>query len=159
MRLARSKLLIKERLLSRVSYVQSGCWEYQGKRTLQGYGKMKWSEFNEQLAHRISFIIFRSNGLSIKDFCICHTCDNPCCVNPEHLFLGTHDTNNKDRAKKGRTVTPNMNLTHCKRGHEFNIENTHIRLNGTRLCKKCANEMTRLGYHRRKGNLNEQPNF
>ena len=73
----------------------------------------------------------------------CMQCDNPPCVNPEHLFIGTRNINNKDRAAKGRTVTPNMNLTHCKRGHEFTPENTITRITGTRLCRTCNNEGAR----------------
>lgn len=153
------RLPVKDRILTRIVQVHTGCWEYQGQINPEGYGILKYAPFKETLAHRVSFIVFKSKGLSIKGMCVCHKCDNPKCLNPDHLFLGTLDTNNKDRAKKGRTVTPFMNLTHCKRGHQFTKENTFTRVNGTRLCLKCRNETQRLSYHRRKGNLNEPSRY
>jgi len=128
--------------------VDSGCWEWQRSKTLQGYGKFKRVK-GQQLAHRAAWILVHERPLS-KDICVCHTCDNPSCVNPNHLFLGTKLDNNRDRAAKGRSVTPNMNLTHCKRGHEFNESNTTIRKSGTRLCRICNNMKSKEGYHRRK---------
>lgn len=151
------RLPIEERLYRRVKISSSGCWEYQGQISAEGYGILKYAPFKETLAHRVSYIIFKSKGESIKDMCVCHHCDNRLCLNPNHLFLGTRDDNNKDRAKKGRTVTPNMNLKYCKRGHEFNQENTTIRRgSGTRICRICSNEMARLRQHRYKGNFNEK---
>jgi hypothetical protein len=72
-------------------------------------------------------------------------------VNPLHFFLGDRDANNKDRAMKGRTVTPNMNLVHCKRGHSFDETNTLVRPNGTRMCRKCHNEGTLRRYFEKTG--------
>ena len=139
------------RLYSRIEKDSSGCWNYTGQRCPQGYGKLKCVDYGETLAHRVSYIVH--HGPIKKEDCVLHRCDNPSCVNPEHLFLGDRDVNNKDRAKKGRTVTPNMNLTHCKRGHEFTVENTTIRKNGTRLCRTCVNSQSARRYHERKNNV------
>lgn len=141
----------KKRFLSKITITPNNCWEWQGARTLQGYGKFK--SFGESLAHRVSFIL--NFGPLPEQACVLHRCDNPPCVNPAHIFLGTRDINNKDRASKGRTVTPMMNLTHCKRGHEFTKENTVIRINGTRLCRICVNEGSLKRYHRRKRGCRE----
>lgn len=134
------------RFKNRIAPNVSGCWEWNGFRCPQGYGRFK--SFGETLAHRVSFILHKSD--LPKDACVLHTCDNPSCVNPDHLFLGDRDLNNKDRAAKGRTVTPNMNLTHCKRGHEFNEENTVVRKTGKRMCRTCYNAKAIEGHHRRK---------
>lgn len=78
------------------------CWEWKGYRNENGYGKML--AFGEQMAHRVSWII--NSGEIPEGIKVLHKCDNPPCVNPEHLFLGTLGDNNKDRHRKGRTVVP-----------------------------------------------------
>lgn len=55
------------------------------------------------LTHRLAYYCFV--GLIPPDLCVCHTCDNGWCINPKHLWLGTRNDNNKDRAKKGRSAT------------------------------------------------------
>lgn len=72
-----------------------GCWEWKGAKTKAGYG---W--FSAKIASRISWEIYR--GKIPKDMLVCHKCDNPPCVNPDHLFLGTHKDNTLDMIKKGR---------------------------------------------------------
>lgn len=120
------------------------CWVFKGYKTPQGYGKIRSKRFfpKESLAHRISYLLNSVFTLP-SELCVLHKCDNPPCINPDHLFIGTRDLNNKDRATKGRTITPTMNLTHCKRGHEFTKENTIIRNTGTRLCRTCNNNSAR----------------
>ena len=77
----------------------SGCWEWTAHKNSQGYGMFNY--FGEiWLAHRVSAKI---NGMDVEDVCVLHHCDNPSCVNPKHLWLGTRGDNNKDRHKKGRS--------------------------------------------------------
>lgn len=124
---------VRERLMSRVETRASGCWEFVGPRFSQGYGKFNYD--GDQLAHRVSYRLFKAEFE--KELCVLHRCDNPPCVNPLHLFLGTRDLNNKDRAAKGRNNHRNEGKTHCKRGHEFTEANTYVRRSGARLCRKC----------------------
>jgi hypothetical protein len=76
------------------------CLEYMGSR-IDNYGRVKIGGRNGKsiLVHR--FVYEELIG-PVLDKCVCHTCDNPPCINPEHLFLGTHDDNMEDMAKKGR---------------------------------------------------------
>lgn len=126
---------VKARIQDSITKVESGCWEWNREKAPNNYGKYR--VMGETLAHRVSYIIH--NEESIQDMCVMHSCDNPCCVNPEHLSLGSRDDNNKDRAAKKRNNHRNDGKTHCIRGHEFTEENTFIRKGGDRLCKACNN--------------------
>jgi hypothetical protein len=77
------------------------CWIWLGNKDKDGYGKFNaLKDFNERSAHRVSYIIHK--GKISKNKVICHSCDNPSCVNPEHLWIGSISDNTKDSFLKNR---------------------------------------------------------
>lgn len=76
-----------------------GCWEWIGKRNPQGYGVV-WFHGAHWRAHRLAWHLTNSAVPELLD--VLHRCDNPACVRPEHLFLGTDKDNSIDRERKGR---------------------------------------------------------
>lgn len=92
-----------ERFFSRFTRAE-GCWEWQGHPDEDGYGQMRIGKRRVAKAHRISWMIHK--GIVPDGLCVLHRCDNPPCVNPDHLFLGTSTDNNKDRDSKGRGNAP-----------------------------------------------------
>lgn len=81
------------------------CWAWSAtfdKRS--GYGKISTTKNRNIAAHRASYEI--NIGSIEKDLCVLHKCDNPICVNPNHLFLGTKRDNNLDKLQKGRATGP-----------------------------------------------------
>lgn len=82
----------------------SSCWVWLGRKHPDGYGLFRPTKFTNVLAHRYAYELYVE---PIPDgFCVCHHCDNPICVRPDHLFLGTHQDNMDDRERKGRTKPP-----------------------------------------------------
>ena len=81
-----------------IPVTESGCWLWQGPLDSGGYGRFLIKK--TKLAHRASWMIFI--GQIPDGMCVCHKCDVPSCVNPNHLFLGTTNDNIQDMVNKDR---------------------------------------------------------
>lgn len=95
-------LLTQDEVRARVRVTDTGCWEWVGGRTVDGYGVAK-RRGRQAGAHRWSYEAFV--GPIPAGMYVCHSCDNPPCVNPDHLWLGTPTDNVQDALRKGRRIT------------------------------------------------------
>lgn len=113
------------------------CWLWLGGTDGDGYGTFRLGRM--QGAHCVMFSLFIApipiRQGSDKLF-VLHRCDNPPCVNPSHLFLGTNKENIHDALQKGRLHR--QKITHCPQGHPYAGRNLIIRRNGHRLCRICV---------------------
>jgi len=97
---------------------ETGCWNWQLYKDHQGYGKV-FNQGKTRLAHQVAWE--EAYGPIPNGLCVLHRCDNPSCVNPEHLFLGTVQENNIDRDTKGRHVPLHGSELGNARLHESDI--------------------------------------
>lgn len=98
----------------------SGCWLWMAGTSLAGYGQISSSEATrrkEVYAHRLSWEI-HCGPIPEKLF-VLHSCDTPLCVNPDHLFLGTHRDNMQDALRKGRLKLDHLKQWHTGRANQF----------------------------------------
>ena len=96
--LTRPLLSLAERFWAKVDK-GAGCWTWKGYQTKDGYGQLGVGD-NIAYAHRVAWEL--THGPIPVGLVICHHCDNPSCVNPAHLFLGTYTDNLRDCMAKGR---------------------------------------------------------
>ena len=138
----------ENRFIKRV-YKTASCWLWQGQLNF-GYGRMRVNKGKRIFVHRFAWTLY--NGPIPEKMLVCHKCDVRNCVNPEHLFLGTHKDNTQDMHRKKRHWNQNTYKTHCLRGHPFDDKNTIKRVTGGRRCRECVrilNEKNAEVYHRR----------
>ena len=104
----------------KTEHVDSGCIEWTGRLDRKGYGRTT-APTGEVLTHRIAYAMH--HGTVPDGLHVLHRCDNPKCVNPRHLFLGTNDDNMADKVRKGRTVSlwgrDNPNYRHGRNCREI----------------------------------------
>ena len=126
----------------------NGCIETTARRGAGGYGRL-WFEGRMWMAHRLAWT--QAHGPIPRGLFVLHSCDNPPCINPDHLFLGTQLDNMRDAAQKGRLVSANAAKDRCPAGHPYDETNTYRRPDRptSRGCKACKREQF-LAFHERK---------
>ena len=108
--------LTKDNISEFVLLNDKDCWEWKYGKISTGYGAILLPNGKQILAHRLSYELFY--GEVPSDKLVCHICDNPPCVNPIHLFLGTYKDNTQDMLSKGRAKGGPKYNRYCKRGHD-----------------------------------------
>lgn len=127
---------IEDRFWSKVDKTD-GCWLWTGSLDTPGYGLLCKGVPRKGNIRASIYSFLLHFGPYDRRLQVCHTCDVPRCVRPDHLFLGTAHDNSIDMVRKGRHGRANARKTHCKRGHLFSDENTYITKSGGRACREC----------------------
>ena len=122
---------LQSRIKSNVTITESGCWEWNLSKDKDGYGRIKVNGKHKRVT-RVVLSEFKGEDMGGK--LACHTCDNPPCCNPDHLFPGTGSDNMADMVAKNRQVKPYK--THCIRNHRYTFENTS-KSGNNRRCREC----------------------
>lgn len=129
-----------------------GCWEWLGSRSTDGYGLLARGKTGdgEQLASRRSWEL--THGPIPEGLLVCHHCDNPPCVRPDHLYLGTQSDNMRDARSKGRMPVGQIRrykrkgrrhgegVWGCKLTEAKVVEMRRVHALGGRTCQSLADE-------------------
>ena|SRR5215831_13767317 len=127
---------LRRRLLARkpLGVTDDDCWPWPGGETGKGYGQFRVGNTKKIGVHVAAFLVFKGSIPAGHD--VCHSCDNPSCWNPAHLWLGTRQRNMQDAVAKGRAPLMSRR-THCFQGHPLTPDNVYLYPNGDRKCRRC----------------------
>lgn len=141
-------LSLIDRFMSRVEKDDAdGCWLWTAGGSGNGYGRFAISHDTNVTAHRWHYE--HHHGPIPEGMQLDHLCRVRNCVNLDHLELVTA----RENILRGQTVSAaNARKTHCKNGHPFDEQNTHVTPRGTRRCRSCAREAQRRYQERKKAN-------
>ena len=131
-----SGLSLLDRLLNKIEIDNStGCWVWQGGKNNLGYGMIR-DDKKMRTAHRVSYEEHSQTNIP-KHLVVMHSCDNPACINPQHLSLGTRSDNTQDMMRKGRgkpygdgmtgKKMPTTPCTNCDRSIANTLYSRHLR--------------------------------
>lgn len=122
----------------------AGCWLWTSTRSKSGYGYITlpnaYCGARTMKAARVSWIIHNGARAIPDGMLVLHSCDNPPCVNPAHLRIGTQSENILECVARGRHFRFQGNKTHCLRGHPFDDKNTRRYMGPSgprRVCRAC----------------------
>lgn len=126
------------------------CWPWIGGHGGRDYGRIM--VHGRHYSSQVFAWMLANGGPFPEGMKGCHSCDNPLCVNPAHVWPGTQQQNVQDALIKGRLCGAKfraagtaklLSLTHCRHGHEFTPENTALSNRGWRSCRICARLKTK----------------
>lgn len=156
---------IYERFIKLLTIDSNGCWLYRTP-AKSGYANFGITRHKGYRAHRFSYQIHR--GKITEGLHIDHLCSVKNCCNPDHLEAVTPKENTRRAWQRGEAkchsheiqlkagrignaaaVAKKLAMTHCKKGHEYSVENTYVKKGGGRDCKACQRDRY---YKRRYGN-------
>lgn len=124
------------------------CWPWLGSLSRRGYGQATVSNGKNRVATKVAWELFHKKPWP-EGKLACHTCDNPPCVNPKHIWPGTMSENIQDASAKGRLVRNpnpwNRNKPECKRGHKFIEGSYRLMKSGSRACLTCEKRRRKKG--------------
>ena len=132
---------VRDRIMQRIIVTEAGCWEWQGTKLPSGYGTIS-VDAKRVYVHRA--MCEEAHGPIPQGLFALHSCDNPPCCNSEHLRIGTPKDNTRDAVERRRLWV--VNVTHCRHGHEYTLENTKVDRAGKRRCRECARIRSRAEY-------------
>jgi hypothetical protein len=113
------------RAMAKRRVTDAGCWLFTGMKSDGGYGILKYKG-RRVSAHRIMLRFLKPEEFK-SELLACHTCNVRSCINPDHLYAGTGLDNHIDSVNAGTCKLSGLTIkTHCPKGHEYTIENTHI---------------------------------
>lgn len=122
----------------------TGCWLWSGGNDVDGYGKFASKIAGMWVHYKATHVSLIFAGRPLRgDLIVCHRCDFPPCVNPDHLFAGTHKDNVSDCQKKGRAVAPPRYTGRkdirpfCRNGHAMVLGNIYWQPSGYPECREC----------------------
>lgn len=151
-----------DRFLEKIERItESGCWIWTGSLNCANYGQFHDNDCHlsaqrgQVLAHRWALNHF--NGPIAKDAHVCHRCDVTECVNPDHLYAGSHQQNMADLWTRGRNTRgrkfPDRVKNVCKHGHQYTDENTiYAGVHKMKRCRICTARRKSESYYRIKHN-------
>ena len=137
------------RFWDKVYPIETGCWIWAGSTRRKGYGVFNFG-YDLFSVHRLSYSTFVAPPPPPTLF-VCHSCDNPSCVNPAHLWVGTHTDNMRDMAAKGRSR--GQKQTMCIHGHAFDQNNTRFYPDGERKCIACSRMSINASYYKHRARI------
>lgn len=104
---------------------EAGCWLWTGAVQCTGYGRFSMGDGTVEYAHRAAWQLF--SGAIPRGMYVCHKCDTPLCVNPDHLFIGSAKDNMRDAARKNRIVSPARNWASDETHQPAKLTNDQVR--------------------------------
>lgn len=125
----------------------NSCLEYQGAYWKRGYPQICYKK-KQYKGHRL--VLFLIDEVFENDKMCLHKCDNPKCLNPNHLYWGTAKDNAIDMYSRGRR----KKYTHCPHGHEYTTLNTRMTKAGSKTCIICQNIRNKKIYDKIRKNVN-----